>query len=651
MNAYKKIIIFWLFLFILSAILNLAFGKPREGIEKRAINEEFLYQKNIQKVAILKPTGEKKNNVPIYEIFSEDAENKKIVEELFQTSFMRNSVRLYFLMQNYLINIGILEKQEPAYLLLSNNQGGFPRFGFYLKKENRLIDKRHVPYIDLMKNNNRQENYLGSMTQIYPHEMGHILYSMISGEPEDDMPGSIDVHFVCITTDFRTAFDEGFAIHFENIARENEPDESLKKKILNDIEYQKKRSKQRVAGYDRDFRFPLRLDYYRTTMIIWYQNFEQLKRYEWVKSGKIKYKNTALNTNNIEKALFYRNSGVYFDNEHLRTIQQALSTEGVIASFFTTLMGSNLIHIYQEQDFYVKFLNESGNFSLKPQEIFTPMENEYLKIFTVLKKHVNVSKPSQYPFLDFIAGYIKEFPEEKAEINRIVKFSTGYDVTDYIGPELWIMNKNYNHGFLIMDQFGENTLPLYTFNLNAADTIDLLTFKDISKDQAQKIIEHRKKKGLIKNVDELSNIPEVSQTTASLLKKSEFDGDYVRNITQKLSLNIKGIFSGALIHLLLRGLLYYLLFMIGYYIVIFRKPEIKNKVKLKVIIGKFFKLFFMILIGLAGILFFSNTLILFLPVVLLYMTIELFIRKDALKRKDAVLTSFTMAMMILYSLW
>jgi hypothetical protein len=646
-----KIIIFWLLLFIISAILNLAFGKSQEGIEKKIINEEFLYQKNIQKVVILKPTDKKKNNVPIYEIFSEEAENKKIVEELFQTSFMRNSVRLYFLAQNYLINSGILEKQEPAYLLLSYNQGGFPRFGFYFKKENKLIDKRHVPYIDLMKNNNRQEDYMGSMTQIYPHEMGHILYSMLSNKHEDDMPGSIDVHFVCITTDFRTAFDEGFAIHFENIAKEHEPDESLKKRIFNDIEHQKKRIEQRVAGYDRDFRFPLRLDYYRTTMILWYQNFEQLKRFEWVKSGTIKYKNAARNTNDIEKALFYRNSGIYFDEKHLRTIQQALSTEGVIASFFTALMESDLIHVYQEQDFYTKFLNEGEDFPLKPQEIFTPLENEYLKIFNVLKKHVNVSKPSQYPFLDFIVGYIKEFPEEKAEINRLVKFSTGYDFTDYIGPELWIMNKNYKHGFLIMDQFGANTLPLYTFNLNAADAIDLLTFKDISKGQAQKIIEYRKKKGLIKDFDELSSIPEVSQTTVALLKKSEFDADYVRNITQKLSFNIKGIFSGALIHLLLRGLLYYLIFMIGYYLIFLWKSEIKNKVRIKVIAGKFLKLFFMILLGLSGLLFFSNPLILFLPVVLLYMAIELFVRKDALKRKDAVLTSFIMVMMILYSLW
>ena len=614
-------------------------------------NEKLIFPETIKRFVILRPSGELKDSIPVLEIFSEDAGNKKVVENLFENSFMKETVKLYFLVQNYLYNKGILTEFEPAYLLLSNQQGGFPKFGFYLKEAGNYIDKKNVPYIDLVKNDAGNEGYLGSMTQIYPHEMGHILYQMLSGITEFNFPRSCDVHFSTITTDYRIAFHEGFAVHFENVSREYETNKQLKDAIINDFLVKKKKVRTSIKGYERDFKLPLRLDYYKTTMLMWYQNFEALKRYEWVKSGGMKYRNDVIKTENTEKAIFYRNSGIYQDTTKLRTIVQAVSTEGVIATFFTRLMDSDLKFNYMKKEFYLPFLYNSKNNFLNPQEIFTPLENEYLKIFVVLYKYVNSVQTKNSQFLDFVKGYVKEFPDEKNSIYNIFKFATGYNIPDNMGPEIWILNKGYNHGFLVMDQSGSTVIPFYTFNLNAADDIDLLTIKNMSKSNAQEILKYRDEKGFIGSIDEIFSIKGLSKQTAEALKESIYDLEYVNKAENEQNLNISMLVLRNVVHPFIRGIWTFILFLLIYYFAFWKRQYDIKIVPVKKLIFKMLKMVLFILFGLISVIFPINNIMLFLMVVSVYILIEIFIRKDVLKRKDALFTSFTMALLILYSLW
>lgn len=213
-----KTILLCLFVSLLSLGMGSAIvaDDPSQGLSY----DEVIYPKGLQKFVILKPTGITKNGISVLEVFSGDAQNKKIVEELFEKSFMKESVKLYFLVQNYLINHGTLKAYEPAYLLLSNEQGGFPRFGFYLKEGKDNLDKRDVPYIELVKNNSREENTFGSMTQNYPHEMGHILYQMLSEITKFNFPHSTDVH-CCICFPSNSLFPPGrFYSHDDRNVRE-----------------------------------------------------------------------------------------------------------------------------------------------------------------------------------------------------------------------------------------------------------------------------------------------------------------------------------------------------------------------------------------------------------------------------------------------
>jgi hypothetical protein len=614
--------------------------------------ENLICPKEIPRFLILKLTGEKKDGLPVLEIFSEDAENKKAVEHLFENSFMKESVILYFLAQNYLINQGISKNHEPAYLLLSNEQGGFPKFGFYLKKDDAdYLDKRKTPYIELVKNNNREENFLGSMTQIYPHEMGHIIYQMLSEITQIAYPRSCDVHYSTITTDYRTAFHEGFAIHFENVSRMYEPNSELKEAITQDILRKKKMLGPYIAGYVRDFKLPLRLDYYRTSMLIWYQNFDMLKRYEWIKSGWTKHMNATINAKNIEKALFYRNSGIAQDTRQLRILQQALATEGVIAAFFTQLIEGNSKHRYLGWDFYRSFLCDPGSPPPKPEVLLPPLLNLYIKMFVVLHKYVNSNRTERPQILDFIDGYIKEFPEEKEEIRSIFKFATGYDVPDCIGPELWVLNKKHKHGFLVMDQFGGNVAPFYSFDLNTAEAVDLGTFKEISKEEAQTIIDHRNEKGSLTSFDEIATIPGISTKTAETLKAAVYDLDYINRFEEELEFNILKMILLNIAHPFLKGVWTFLIFLVIYYVAFLKRQPSRGKLTIKLVFFKLLKMILYIFIGLLCVILPMNSILIFTLVILCILLIQILLKRDRQKRKDALFSTCLMWVLMLYSLW
>ena len=616
------------------------------------VHENPLYPKKVPRFLILKPTDEKKDNLPVLEIFSEEAENKKTVEHLFENSFIKESVKLYFLVQNYLINQGILKNHEPAYLLLSSEQGGFPNFGFCLKKgDGNYLDKRKTPYIELVKNNNRKENFLGSMTQIYPHEMGHIIYQMLSGITQIDYPRSLDVHYSTLTTDYRTSFHEGFAIHFENASRIYESNSDLKEAIAQDILRKKKMLASYVSGYIRDFKLPLRLDYYRSSMLVWYQNFDMLKRYEWVQSGWTKFRNANINAKNTEKALFYRNSGIAQDRGQLRTLQQALATEGVIATFFTKLIESDLKYRYLSWDFYQPFLCNRESPPSKPESFFSPLMNLYTKIFVVLFKYVNSNRIERPQIIDFIDGYTQEFPEEEEKIRSIFKFATGYDIPDCIAPELWVLNKKHKHGFLVMDQFGGNIIPFYSFDLNTADAVDICTFKEIPKGEARTIIDYlNEKEGLI-SFDEIETIPGVSLKASEILKTAVYDLDDINRFEEGLDFNIAKMILLNIAHPFLKGVWTFLIFMSIYYMAFLKRQSHRNKLSIRLFFLKLLKMILYVLIGLFCVILPINSILVFTLAVLFILLIQILFTRDSQRKKDALFSTCLMWVLLLYSLW
>ncbi len=103
---------------------------------------------------------------------------------------------------------------EPTWLLLTEEEGGFAKRGFWLREHghDQYVDQ---PYVALVVDPDSIAD--GSFEEIFAHETGHVLLRrLLTRLPA----GRSRINHGSLTvTDDPTAFDEGFAIHFQALSR------------------------------------------------------------------------------------------------------------------------------------------------------------------------------------------------------------------------------------------------------------------------------------------------------------------------------------------------------------------------------------------------------------------------------------------------
>lgn len=617
-------------------------------------NEHAFIPDSLKKVVIIQPTGGTIDNLPEMTILSDTSTLYKNVLNNIDNTVIKEFIDLYFIAQIYLKNNHQLRNIEPAYLALTENQGGFAKFGFSIKQKGKHITKPHAPYVDIVIGQaTSKQDQLMSFTQLYPHEMGHVIYHLLS--PEDSISNNtknVDMHFFSIVTDYSTAFNEGFAEHIENVARVYETNDSIKSGILADVERISKSSKQSINGFERDFTYPFRLGFYKASMLNWYQQYEDYKRYEQAFSGDIRYKSATLPLSDIEDYLTYRNSGVRLNKNETRNLVQLLSTEGAISSFFTHLSTSNLSNHYLDSSFYLPF-TFNNTLSQSPQELFSPIQNQFIKYFKVLHNYVVLNNSSKSQLTDFIDGYIQEFPSEEKEVKLIFKKALGVEYSNELPPPLWILVKDYPHRLLTFDPFGAITVPVYTFDLNAAETGDLQTIKGISKSDAEKIISYRETNGYFTDLKQLKSVPNLPVEQINKIISAKFDKEYFEKTLEGFEpkLSISTLIISPLTYIFSRAGLYFLFMFVSIYFLLMRNksPTIKQIVFLFIKYLLLWVLF--ILIGLTTVFIFEQAYlyIIFFSLFLILFAFLIY-RKRRTKRLRTVIFISLMSLSILFSI-
>ncbi|HKR37323.1 MAG TPA: helix-hairpin-helix domain-containing protein [Steroidobacteraceae bacterium] len=102
----------------------------------------------------------------------------------------------------------------PTWLYLAVEDGGFARAGFWLRDER---GEHFVPdaFVDLVVDADTVAN--GGFEEIFAHEMGHVFLRRLF--PSLPFGYSRTPHMSLAITDYPTAFDEGFATHFQPLVR------------------------------------------------------------------------------------------------------------------------------------------------------------------------------------------------------------------------------------------------------------------------------------------------------------------------------------------------------------------------------------------------------------------------------------------------
>lgn len=608
----------YIFMFIFVSCIMLLV--TRENVSAKEISAET------PNVIVLKGTDETKDGYPVYEPMDDD----KLFMDIYNKSFIKKSVELYGKALQY----SNLDSKD-IYFAFRQNSDCYGNIGFYLKKDGQLYDKTKSPYIELSIGQLKNYNALESITQILPHEMGHVIQKITTSNNEEINQNVVDMHYSNIQTEYSTAFSEGFGEHFEVISRMYEENNEIKNGIYKEIEGTKNSTKSIVDSGSRDFTLPLRLDYYREVSLFWQQKYENLKRHELGLSGDGKYKNLSYDFIDPEKSILYRNMGLYQDKSKMKSLEQSLSTEIVVSNFFIKLITT-----------------DTGE-----------LNERYSKVFNVFNKYLN--KDSKPQLIEFVNGYIKEYPQEKDRLLQIFKDSTGHDFTEECAPEIWCISEG-EHSNFIFDQFRGLKFPYYIFNINTCEKEDLLRLKGISKSDAEGIITYRDKNNGFKSTEEFANIEGVSGKAIEILTNNT-NKEQIEKVTSttmdesRFKMNFSKMFIANFKHLILRTMEWFVIFFLTYYLFVMKATFKSKKSIFKVAIKKFLKLMFYVLIGFMAVAVSSiiiignkilNPIIIFSVVILICEGITLLIiRKDKLKVRDSIISTLMMIPIIVYSIY
>ena len=145
---------------------------------------------------IITPTGDSIDGLPVMEVYDNPSDLDSILK-IINTSFIEEIIRIYQYSQAYLFNTNQSDTLYPATLAVTNRDGGYARKGYILKEAGGMTLLPEAPYIDItLQRSLSSPDRLMSFTQLYPHEMGHILYGSLCEEDSlDNNTKNVDIHF------------------------------------------------------------------------------------------------------------------------------------------------------------------------------------------------------------------------------------------------------------------------------------------------------------------------------------------------------------------------------------------------------------------------------------------------------------------------
>lgn len=404
----------------------------------------------------------------------------------------------------------------PNVIYASENEGGFARAGLVIKSgDGSLREYPNLAYVDLVLN---PERVAAGELDIYSHELGHVMMGLVW----DNRWGgwSPKQHVSMGVTDGFTAINEGWGIHFQQLAMDHVP---RYRDLL--------RANQ---GHKKGSRW------------LWHSHLDTRLRLFSVQFNDYIHRKVLPEVDTVgmtpAELILLEHTSPLFDPCRLRNAQEMMASEGVIATLFYRITTDTVLqNSYAPAEFYRQFLRENPPASMNPQEIFTPLENELIKsafCWYSMKDHVD---SLDTPFTEYVKERCRLFPGDREELLTLVVATTaGRTVTEdlvpvyermaylgtvgryaeykqlsreydsllaeitseviggtraidaNLGPQLWVENSGFQIPIYVF--FPEPTYPLW-IDLNTAGYFDLVTFAGVTPEIARRILAARDRSG------------------------------------------------------------------------------------------------------------------------------------------------------------
>lgn len=399
---------------------------------------------------------------------------------------------------------------EPFRLALTSEEGGFPRYGCWIAEPGQEPRFVAAGYVELVPN--EQSIQSGFFEEVFVHETGHLILKALAGELEGQRTAKF--HQAVAVTDRVTAFDEGYAEHFQPMVRETTLNPSVRRWMTG-------------AGANDLNQF-------------WLSNADMNLRTDGVKRNLFIHARYFPEIADVYDNLVAADTSAVFATDRLRNPQEMLASEGVVATLFYRFVNDDqLRQSYRDRAFYQRFIPDLAG---EPADAVSPEENVNLKIMEAFKAMPNAD--GKAPLTRFFNAYARLFPEDAARVRLLfiattwgaatsrpladafvraaerghlgdhagldsekpferlaaVAADTSIALDAEVGPELWLTNPD----FLIKTApwEPERTEPLAA-DLNTASAAELRALFGFSRDSAASILAARDQRGHFASIDEV----------------------------------------------------------------------------------------------------------------------------------------------------
>jgi hypothetical protein len=417
------------------------------------------------RLTVLTSTGVTRDGLPVLAPHPSPAEMASVLER----GFSGKLLRLYALEQEFLRRkTGITP--EPAYLLLSDRQGGFPQFGFHLGD----TTKAGVGWVDLHKSS-RLTGRFGATDQVFPHELMHVIVRQLAGAPRES--GGNQVHAIGVRTDPVNAFAEGLAETMQILAVDDPEAADDTRALAGDRDAAGK-TEHDVARYSRDLTrrwWPVQPA--RMRFLLWFSASEQVQRYHAVKANRFArmpaVPDALLDREDTHAAYLLSNVMPGGADGAIKPAAVMLSSEGVVSHLFWRVITDRALRErHEDAAFYAQF-------GVTPAGV-TPMENVFLKLFVALYE----GRPSTAA--ELLRAYAERFPADAVDVDRVTREALlGQSLPD--APEVWLLNAALVTGTSLFDQYRALPRP-HTFDANAATLLDWIGVPGVRREHAAALV-------------------------------------------------------------------------------------------------------------------------------------------------------------------
>jgi hypothetical protein len=437
---------------------------------------------------------------------------------------------------------------QPAFLFLSDREGGYPANSFWLEQpDGSLREMRDVPFVDtVVRERDLAPGTIDGMVAIYAHELGHLMMAALAGPAPKR--ASMAMHFVTTRTDAWYAFTEGFGEHFQPLSLDlagNAGRPAARETEIPELE------RTWYGRFEREQAEGCVVCPANLRFLYWHGRREQRMRDLPLRTNLFVFK-PALPPSLLDDSRspfdgrLYRDLAAPSATAPPKNGVQMMESEGVIATLFYRLVtDERLGQTYREAAFYEPFLDERQAAALHewgPRAVVSPVENVYLKLFDTMHRSLAWGA---WPAIELVSGYATRFPDEALAVYDVFLDATRGVTADReaaskhgapgflsglggrlvsreiaidgnLGPALWMLSPSMTFG---MGVFRYVPFPnSFTFDLNAADVPDLRSVPGVSAPLAAAVIRARDERGYFSRVRDLADVPGV---TPSLLEQFE----------------------------------------------------------------------------------------------------------------------------------